>query len=303
MSRKSTLSNSTAMGIFSDAEIREQARLAFSENATSEALAGSAVQRLAFAIRAELNTMAETDKGKKLGSIVSVLTSAESSKAIGDAMVEYFIPALPEQGEGKSDKGETAKASRVAQVQLLRRALVLGAILARAKVSLSEFIKSAGHFSVPSKLLLGDGETAFGRLAAKQSIPLDGKPILFAPKGKDESVVTARASVARLVKLHAPGKPRPTKKRGGSEGTSALDNLASIAATLTNKKSEIHFVNLSDDMKSHLGAIAHWYATELASEKSASASDVAKAAAKRAAEAEAEKPKPATAGNVQALRA
>lgn len=293
MSKKSTLSNSAAMGIVSDEDIRSQAKLAFKDNNQSQALAGSAVQRLAFAVTAEHHAMNQA--GKKLGSLASVLNSPETLKAVRDAMSEFFIGDAPDAAEGKSDASETARASRVAQVQLLSRALQLAGILAHSHVGLAEFNRTTGNYTVPTKLLLATGETAFGRLAAAQSIALDGKPILVHGKNKkgDDTILTLRASVSRLLQVNAPAKARGTKKGGGD--ATFKDHLAAVASALMSDKDPVHLGDLGVELKDHLAAIVDWYRLQEVAEANARQADLAKGAAKRAEQAQAEKPKQAAA--------
>src|SRR4051812_36848970 len=249
-----TRSNSAAMGIVSDADIMTQARLAFADKANSESLAGSAVQRLAYAIIAEQHTLAQGSD--RLAPLETLPESPESMKATRDKMISVFIAPLPEKPEGTSDKFEAAKAVFTAQVQLLARALTVAIIFATAKVKLDAFNAKSGTFSIPPKLLLAEGETAFGRLASSKTIALDGGPILIS--GAEDNIMSLRASVTRLVKVNAPAKPRPNGKKG--KAAVGLDKHASeVARILTVDTAPVAFADMSDSLKNSLAAIVKWW--------------------------------------------
>lgn len=245
-------SNSAAMGIVSDADIMAQARLAFADRDKSESLAGSAMQRLAYAIIAEQHTLAQGSD--RLAPLETLPESPEAMKTTRDKMISVFIAPLPEKPEGKQEKYEAAKTVFTAQVQLLSRALTVAIILATAKVKLDAFDAKTGMFSIPPKLLLAEGETAFGRLASAKSIALDGGPILVS--GAEDNIMSLRASVTRLLKVNAPAKPRNTKK----SASVGLDKHASeVARILTVDTAPVAFADMSDSLKNSLAAIVKWW--------------------------------------------
>jgi hypothetical protein len=264
MSKKPVLSNSAAMGIVSDADIRKQATMAFADKQQSDTLAGSAVQRLAYAVTAEHFTMNQGKAG--LPALEATLATADkaasaaAAKTLFDKLVTYFLPEPATPEKGSSDKIEDAKATRTAREQLLKRAIQLAAVLAKAKVTLSAFDPATGQFTVPCKLLLMPGETPRGRIAANPTVALDGKPILLTRKatdGSDDDVDDkAQASVTRLTKVNAPTKPRKDKKR---EDVGLDKHASEVARILTVSTAPVAFRDLSDSLKNSLAAIVKWW--------------------------------------------
>jgi hypothetical protein len=307
MSRKATLSNSAAMGIVSDDAIQAQARLAFSERGTSEKLAGSAVQRLCFAIMAEHAVMKANAGKEGLASLDSILDQETNAAwlAIRTKMMEFFLPAEPALPTDNQDTVSQAKDERRSRERMLERSLKLACILSKGGVKLADFDLKSGNFTIPSKLFLAPKDVFRGRAARTPRMPIDGANFLFtshiddgSPDGQEKDS-NANASVTRLLAIGAAPKARGTKSRAGK--VSGLDALPGIVAMLTAKDSEYHLASLSADLRNQLGMLAKWYAEQVASDDAAKQDDVTKAKAKRAAEAEAEKPKQT--GNVQALRA
>lgn len=258
MSKNVRGSNSIPSGIVDDADIRKQATLAFQDSAKAESLAGSAVQRLAYAVTAEHFTMVQAGKG--LPPIEATLPGADAAasagalKTIRNAMEEFFITALGDKPEGKSDKFEALKAVYTAQMQLLSRAIQLAAIFAKARVTLDAFNATTGTFMVPSNLLLGKDETAFGKLAQAKTIALDGGPILVV--GKEDNAISVRASVTRLVKLNTVRKERVSR----TPDAVGLNKYASeVARILNDPTATIEFDKLESDLKNSIAAIVQWW--------------------------------------------
>lgn len=264
MSKNVRLSNSATMGIVSDDTIREQARLAFADKVSSDSLAGSAVQRLAYAVMAEHFTMMQgSDKPPALTAMLPSHDKAASDKAaktLFDLMLAFFSPRPSITETGSNERIEEAKASQVAREQLLKRALLVAAVLARGGVLLSAFDPKTGTFTIPSKLLLLQGEKPRGRILDNPKVALDGRPILLTRKttdgSNDDVDDKAQASITRLVKVCAPPKPRGTKK---GEAVGLNKHASEVARILTSTTATVALHELDNELKNSIAAIVKWW--------------------------------------------
>ena len=216
------LSNSAAMLIPTDKDIRTQINLALSEGVKAETLGNSSVQRMAYAVMcAHAGLLGQ--RNTKLASLVVTLTSQEARKDVQAHMVATLLPATLETKDMGDDKTAAYKAERTASTTMVGRALKLAAIMAKHKVEYSAFNLKHGQFLVPSVAFCKPTETPRGRMAKSAAIYIDGKPISVEGHMKDGEPKTLHhaASVQRLYDAAATPKARATAGNAGDGDSDA----------------------------------------------------------------------------------
>lgn len=190
--------------------IRSAISVAFSDADKSKKLAGSAVQRLAYAVTAQYAVLVHQDKS--VAALSEMHTSATSAKELRGELVEMFLGDKPD-GE-KSHAGATAAQQYGNHSMLLNRAIALAGALAKAGVTLAQWNDTVGNWSVPATCIFPLKVAPLGELG-KKMVLLDGRGYGGTTQDKKGNDIFAKvqASVEQFMRVAKPAKVRP-----GSDG-------------------------------------------------------------------------------------
>lgn len=209
----------------SHADAMAQAKQAFTDDANREKLAGSGVQRMAFAVMVEcVRGLADGTLPFKLA---DAFTAGDSRKNIQARLSAMFAGDKPDtKAIGEAQGGEAATAASKLWSKknaLVSRGVEGAAILATYGVPFTAFDHTKGIWSVFPAMLRPAKATPAGRLATDAAIALDGRPIVWvgqATNGKDLPG-GAIASYAQMLSVcKAPVIPRAPKQGAGLTPTS-----------------------------------------------------------------------------------
>lgn len=213
--------------------IKASADKAFADNQTGNALLGSAVQRMAYAVMCEQELMVKS--GQSNMGLADCLTVPDTKSTITARMMDAFLGAKPDTSEVDGDKTAAIDAAYAKRRQLLNRGVELGAILSSRSISFGYFNTKLGCFAVWPNMLHPADTTPLGRLATEQVIMLDGRGFAYNAKLKNgsEKPRGASASVTQLLSCCKPtAKPRAGKNADNSSSkvtSGATFNLRKIA--------------------------------------------------------------------------
>lgn len=193
--------------------ILKEAQQAFTDNATSQTLSGSATQRLAYAIMCHHAAMVEADA--KLATLSRIGASPEASANLRRDVTAYFLGKMPNDDGLSNDQVADNKAQRTAKNALLNRAFKLALTLAERNVTWIAFDTRIGVFSVPSAMLVKKGDIALGRLNTDKTVLLDNRPAAVNTKAKngEDRMLSIRASVSQLIDATTPTKRTAPQSR------------------------------------------------------------------------------------------
>ena len=197
-----------------DAAVKLQANKAFDEDHDGDVKKGTAHQRMTYAVMCHHSRLIVTNSYQIV--LSDTLTSTADAKAVNETMVEHFVGEKPEYDKdaGMSEKDLKKLQDYNNKAQLVKRGVTLGAMLMRAGVTFQAFNLVKGMFATPPSVLMPKNAWGIGRMANKEPILLDNRPIVFMRKNAqdNEATVNAKASVAQVQKMQKPApKPRPTK--------------------------------------------------------------------------------------------
>lgn len=229
------LIRSNKPAILDDRIIRQYALQAFAEADESVKLQGSATQRLAAAIIAQVQAWqvnGHPDDGVNFSSIPSLAKCHGSKSSSGELLPllrARFIDDVPTTL--KDDARAAAQMQRNKHVTLLGRAFKVAAILAANMLTNASFSVAKGNFMVPPKLLLPTGAAWIGLMAAGSApttVMLDGRTytaqVLSKTTGKPQDVRVS-FSVDGLMRAHA---PTPKQRKAAAPGA-ATDSTVDVS--------------------------------------------------------------------------
>ena len=214
-------SNSIAMNLPTNADIRKQVTLALTEADKANGLGNSAVQRMAYAIMCIAAGLG--DHPLKVASLAVTLTSPDARKDVKAAMVAQLLPAPTDTKQLSEDRTGAVKADRTAAMAMVDRGLKLAALMANTRVEYTAFNAKLGQFMVPSTLFCTAGETPRGRIAKAAAIYIDNASISVETHDAQGEPKTMHhvASVARIFKANTKAKPRATAGNAGDGNADA----------------------------------------------------------------------------------
>ena len=206
----------------SDDDAKLNAEQAFAMKVDSETKESSAVQLMAYAVMCHYAHMVLNDD--KPPAMEQVKAEGKSFGTLKTSMIDFFLGGKPDTDAMPEEDALKAQRRFTNRVRMLERGMRLAALLVVNGVTLANFNTDWGNFTIPSNLLLRDGEKSLEELAGIQFVTLNNETYgarIFNSAGVLRTTDIA-ASVARLHAAHAVKKPRQARQtdQGKSDATS-----------------------------------------------------------------------------------
>jgi hypothetical protein len=216
--------NTNEPNIPSDDDAKVSAEHAFAMKTDSETKESSAVQLMAYAVMCHYAHMILNDD--KPPAMEQVNADGKSFGTLKTAMVEFFLDGKPNTDAMPEEDALKAQRKFTNRVRMLERGIRLAALLLVNGVTMDAFNTELGNFTIPSRLLLRDGEKALEELAGIEYVRLDNDTYgarIFNAAGVLRTSDIA-ASVARLHAAHAVKKARQARQTDQAKpGTTGND--------------------------------------------------------------------------------